>query len=258
MDLAVVDAGVKISDWPTANIKRYVVRLATNFTARRHYLPDHVRGRKPTYGAMVRPLPRHHTANIKPATSPDESADWPLNERTIRVEIWRDRVLPKTVPNNDHLTVEVYAFHAPAFKHPWRLATPLKRRFDSVHALYTDRGPVEQIPLSAKQMLGSHRQFVHTPERIHRLPELALLAGSILSFLAATFPPLPTGFWHRHPTRTPGRFRRALFGPPLPKDAPLSSQLREKHSLTDHLPKGVLARLPKIPIFAPFSTPLST
>ncbi|MHB8628210.1 MAG: hypothetical protein ACYDBJ_10085 [Aggregatilineales bacterium] len=38
----------------------------------------------------------------------------------------------------------------------------------------------EQIPLSAKQMLGTHRQFVHTPESVQRLPEFALLAGSIV------------------------------------------------------------------------------
>lgn len=38
-------------------------------------------------------------------------------------------------------------------------------------------------------MIGSHRQFVHAEETIQRLPELALMAGSILSFLAATMPP---------------------------------------------------------------------
>jgi len=40
---------------------------------------------------------------------------------------------------------------------------------------------------------------------IQRLPELALMAGSILSFLAATAPATPTGFWDRKPKRTPGR-----------------------------------------------------
>jgi hypothetical protein len=35
-------------------------------------------------------------------------------------------------------------------------------------------------------MVGAHRQFVHNPESVQRLPELALLAGSILSFLTAT------------------------------------------------------------------------
>jgi hypothetical protein len=256
-EIVVVDAGVKISDLQSARIKQYVVRLATNFTARRNYLPDHARGRKPTYGAIVRPLARQHKGKTKPATAPDEVATWELNGRPIRVEIWRDLVLPKTVPNNDNLTFDVYAFHDPAFKHPWLLATPLKLRFESVHAIYSDRWPVEQIPLSAKQMLGAHRQFVHTPESVQRLPELALLAGSMVSFLAATVPPLPSGFWDRHPQRTPGRFRRALFGHPFPKDALPSGQLRQKRSITDHLPKGVLARRPQMPNNVPFSTPLT-
>jgi hypothetical protein len=64
----------------------------------------------------------------------------------------------------------------------------------TVKAMYQDRWPVEQIPLSAKQMVGAHRQFVHADESIQRLPELALLAGSILSYLAATAPLAPTGF----------------------------------------------------------------
>src|SRR5258708_18988860 len=256
MEIAVVDAGVKISALQTANIQQYGVRLATNFTARRNYLPDHRRGRKPTYGAVVRALSRQHKGKTKPATPPDERVDWKLNGRTIRVEIWRDLVLPKTVPNDGNPTFDVYAFHDPAFKHPWLLATCVKLTCASVHAIYTDRWPVEQIPLSAKQRLGTQRQFVHNPESVQRLPELALLAGSIVSFLAATFPPLPTGFWDRHPRRTPGRFRRALFGQPFPNDAPLLGQLREKHSVTSHLTKSFLARLTKMAQLPPTSMPL--
>jgi hypothetical protein len=116
---------------------------------------------------------------------------------------------------------------------------PSKTRFPG------DRWPVEQLPLSAKQMVGAHRQFVHNPESVQRLPELALLAGSILSFLAATFPAMPTGFWDRKPKRTPGRLRRQLAGKPFPKDAILSRQFREKNSVTAHLPKGNLARSAK-------------
>jgi len=40
-EVVVVDAGVKISDLQEAGIECYVLRLATNFTARRNYLPDH-------------------------------------------------------------------------------------------------------------------------------------------------------------------------------------------------------------------------
>jgi hypothetical protein len=255
-EIAVVDAGVKLRELQAAGIERYVLRLATNFTARRNDLPAHTRGRKPTYGALVRPLARQYKGHTKAATLPDEHAVWVVNGRSIRVEIWRAVVLPNMLPHLHNKTFDVYAFHDPAFKHPWLLATPVKLHFESVHAIYTDRWPVEQIPLSAKQMLGAHRQFVHNPESVQRLPELALLAGSILSFLAATFPPLPSGFWDRRPKPTPGRFRRALIGKPFPKDAPLSRQLREKHSFTAHLPKGFLARHQKIAQNAPFSVPL--
>jgi hypothetical protein len=126
------------------------------------------------------------------------------------------------------------------------LATPVVLKPTSVRNIYKDRWPVEQIPLSAKQMIGSHRQFVHADETIQRLPELTLLAGSILSFLAATLPATSTGFWDRKPKRTPGRFRRILAGQAFPKLACLSERLRKKNSATSHLPVGHSARIKNI------------
>lgn len=241
-EIVVVDAGVKLKDLHAAGLERFVLRLATNFTARRNFLPVHRHGRKPTYGALVRPLPRRYKNNTLLATAPDECQVWTEDGRDIRVHIWHHLVLNKTPPKAGNQTFDVYAFYDPAFKQPWLLATPVRLTAPSVRAIYTDRWPVEQIPLSAKQMVGAHRQFVHNPEAIQRLPELALLAGSILSFLAATLPARPTGFWDRHPKPTSGRLRRILLGQPFPKDAPLSGQFREKHAFTAHLPKGTLAR----------------
>ncbi|MBV7336964.1 hypothetical protein KFU94_53805 [Chloroflexi bacterium TSY] len=63
-------------------------------------------------------------------------------------------------------------------------------------------------------MIGLHRQFVHADEACFRLPELGLLAGNLLSHLAASLPPIPTGYWDREPQATPGRLRafsRVLF-----------------------------------------------
>ena len=244
-EILVVDAGVKVAAMQKAGIKRYVIRLATNFTARRNFLPKHEKGRKPKFGALVRPLPRKHKDKTLPASSPDESLFWVENGREIRAEIWRNMLLNKIIPSQENQTFDIYAIYDPDFEQPWLLATPVKLKPQSVRAIYKDRWPVEQIPLSAKQMVGAHRQFVHNSESVQRLPELALLAGSILSFLAAAFPPTPTGFWDRKPKRTPGRFRRLLMGQPFPKDAQLSRQLREKKSATAHLPKGNLARKPK-------------
>jgi len=241
-EILVVDAGVKISDLQEAGIENYEVRLATNFTARRNFLPDHVQGRKPKYGALIRPLPRKHKGKTLEATAPDETYLCAENGHELRAEIWRDLVLNKTIPGKNK-TFDVYAIYDPDFDKPWLLAIPFKLKSESVRAIYKDRWPVEQIPLSAKQMVGAHRQFVHNTESIQRLPELALLAGSILTFLAATTPAIPTGFWDRNPKRTPGRLRRALIGKPFPKDAVLSEQLREKRSTTAHLPKGHIARL---------------
>jgi len=167
---------------------------------------------------------------------------WQENGREIRAEIWRHLVLTPRVPDPKNSTFDVYAIYNPDFADPWLLATPVKLQAQSVRAIYRDRWPVEQIPLSAKHMVGAHRQFVHADESIQRLPELALLAGSILSFLAATTPAIASGFWDRKPQRTPGRFRRLLMGQPfLKEDAEFPGQLRKKNSVTSHLPKGNLA-----------------
>ncbi|MBV9280356.1 MAG: hypothetical protein JOZ41_09780 [Chloroflexi bacterium] len=92
--------------------------------------------------------------------------------------------------------------------------------------------------MAAKQMLGAARAFVHAPETCQRLPALALLAGAILSYAAASSPAIPTGFWDRRPQPTPGRLRRALTRCPFPHDFPLPARLREKAAITAHLPTG--------------------
>jgi hypothetical protein len=245
-EILVVDAGVKISDLQEAEIERYVLRLATNFTARRNYLPDHVgKGRKPVYGLRIRPLERRYKENILAKSSPDRVETWSEASVQMRAEIWEGLVLPDVTPDDQAKVFNVYAIYDPAYTTPWLLATPLKLMAATVKAIYQDRWPVEQIPLAAKQMVGAHRQFVHADESIQRLPELALLAGSILSFLAATAPVAPTGFWDRQPKRTPGRFRRMLMGKSFPQSYPFPEQLRKKASVFAHLPVGILARRPK-------------
>jgi hypothetical protein len=254
-EIIVVDAGVKVKDLQTAKIENYEVRLPKNFTARRNYLPKYKgQGRRPTYGDLVRPLARIRKDKTIDATVPDEAIAWAENGKPLQAEVWRGLVLPNIKPDKNNKTFDVYVIDDPDFDEPWVLATPVKLQAPSVRAIYRNRWPVEQIPLSAKHMVGAHRQFVHAQESVHRLPELALLAGSILSFLAATLPATPTGFWDRQPKRTPGRLRRILMGKPFPKLDPLPQQLRKKNSATDHLLKGNLARQPfkavSIPIYA--------
>ena len=174
-EIVVVDAGVKISDLQEAQIERYVLRLATNFTARRNVLPEHLgKGRKPVYGQRIRPLERRYKDKTLAKSLPDREETWSEAERLMRAEIWEGVVLPDVTPNQQAKTFNVYAIYDPAYPTPWVLATPLKLKATTVKAIYQDRWPVEQIPLAAKQMVGAHRQFVSVDESIQRLPELAL------------------------------------------------------------------------------------
>jgi hypothetical protein len=245
-EVVVVDAGVKLNELQEAGIGRYVVRLPINFTARRSQVAPYCgKGRKPTYGTCVRPLKRARKGKMIAATPPDRVETWMVEGCAMRADIWENLLLPGVVPDPQASSFRVYAIHDPAYEQPWLLATPLPLQALTITAIYHDRWPVEQIPLAAKQMVGAHRQFVHAQESIQRLPELALLAGSILTFLAATAPLAPTGFWDRQPRRTPGRFRRMLMGKPFPQSYPFPQQLRKKASVTTHLPKGITAHRPQ-------------
>jgi hypothetical protein len=125
-EIVVVDAGVKVRDLQDAGLERYVVRLANNFTARRNVLPAYCgKGRKPVYGERIRPLARTYKGKWLPASTPDETPSWVEDGRTIRVEIWRNLVLPDCAPAAHNQTFDVYAIHDPNFDTPWLLATPV-------------------------------------------------------------------------------------------------------------------------------------
>jgi len=241
-EAAVLDAGFSLRQVREAGIQGYVLRLPKNFTARRNEVaPYRGRGRPPKYGAWVRPLKRTYKGHTTAATPPDDDITWVEAGRKFRAQIWRNLILPGEVPGRQHPTFQVIAIYDPRYEQPWLLATNLALTPGAVKALYQDRWPVEQIPLAAKHMVGGHRQFVWAEESRHRLPELVLLAGSIQSFLAAILPVRPTGFWDRHPKRTPGRMRRALQGQLFPSSYPLPERIRKKASATAHLPKGAAA-----------------
>ena len=241
-EVAVLDAGFKLSQVQQAGLTGYVLRLAKNFTARRNQPATYQgRGCPPIYGEWVRPLARTYDGHEIAATEPTQVITWDEEGRQLRAEIWTGLLLPGVVPDPRNATFQVVAIHDPLYREPWLLATDLPLEPAALKALYQDRWPVEQMPLSAKHMVGAHRQFVFAEESIQRLPELALLAGSIQSFLAAMLPVRPTGFWDRQPRRTPGRLRRALFGRLFPSSYPLPGRIRKKETVTEHLPKGVAA-----------------
>jgi hypothetical protein len=243
-EVVVLDAGFKIAELQAADLTNYVVRLAKNFTARRNVPVVYLgRGRPPEYGERVRPLARSYRGNLIETTPPDWTTEWKEDEDSvIRVEVWEGLVLNDQKADPANQTFRVMAFHDPRYLEPLLVGVSLPLRPVSVLSIYRDRWPVEGPPLVAKQMLGAHRQFVSAPESCQRLPELALLAGSILAFLAASLPAIPTGFWDRNPQPTPGRLRRALIGLPFPETCPLPARFRVKRSATDHLRTSFPAR----------------
>ena len=241
-EIPAFDAGFKIRELQAAGLERYLVRLAVNFTARRNVLPPYKgRGCRPKYGELVRPLARKgRKGGLIPATPPDRVETWTRNDIEFRAEFWDNLVLPDVKMHPDNPTFTVVAVYDPCFRQPWLLACPLRLSGKALRGLYRDRWPVEQVPLAGKQMLGGARQFVFAPESCQRLPELNLLSGAIVTYLAATLPAVPTGFWDRNPKPTPGRLRRLLARVSFPKLYPLPERLRKKDSVSDHLPKGIL------------------
>jgi len=236
-DALVLDGGFGLALLQEEGAARYVVRLAKNCTARRASPPPYPgRGRPAARGRLVRPLPRTYRGRAIPATPPDRVETWHEDDALLRAEVWADLVLPDG--DADSPRFAIVAIHDPRQREPLVLASPLAVPPRALRDLYHDRWPVEQLPLAAKQMLGAARQFVSAPETCQRLPELALLAGAVLSYVAATVPAVPTGFWDRRPQPTPGRLRRRLARAPFPHDFPLPARIREKAAVTAHLPTG--------------------
>jgi hypothetical protein len=262
---SVSDRGFSLAKIITAGVARFVARVPVNFTARRATPPPYAgRGRHPTRGDLVRPLARQYKGKKLAASPPDRTEEFLYAGRHVRADIWSNVCC--AAPALRHVVFQCVAFHDPAFTTPLvtvsnlpltpnELASFYTERWPNQYvpptpppvttptlaAVYRDRWPVEQIPQTAKQLLGAHRQFVFAPEARQRLPELALVAGNVLMYLAATQPAQPTGFWDRAPRPTAGRLRRVLNRLTFSESWPLPEQLRKKDSRTDHLPKGISA-----------------
>ena len=246
------DRGFKPVTFIKAGCKHMVLRRPKNFTARRRTVPAYGgRGRKPSRPEIVRPLPRTYGGKTIAATLPDRVETWsdPQTGVTVTAHIWSDVVLPDQPKDWDaqpRKAVQdtpwtIVALLHPDFPQPMLLIMTIALSAQQAHAFYVDRWGIEHPPLVAKQLLGAARQFVFAAEARQRLPELSLLAGSVLSYVAACEVAIPTGFWDRDPKSTPGRLRRLLTQVQFPTHIALMERLREKHSRTDHLPKGILA-----------------
>lgn len=236
----VTDAGFSLASLLAGKVARFVARVPKNFTARRNALPAYKgKGRPPAYGERVRPLPRKRAGKPIAATRPDASARWKAGDDTVRADIFNNLVLSDAKPGAPSFRCVV--IHHPRYQEPLVLATNLPISAWALFCLYRDRWAIEQLPLAAKQMLGAERAFVFGQESRFRLPELAVLAGHILSYVAATSQPVATGFWDRAARPTCGRLRRVLSRLDFSQLPVPQAQLRKKNSVTAHLPKGVAA-----------------
>ncbi|MBI1800564.1 MAG: hypothetical protein HYR71_02915, partial [Chloroflexi bacterium] len=213
-----------------------------NLTAQRAQPPAYKgRGRRPTKGERVRPLPRQYQGKTIAATPPDQLETWQADGYTLRAQWWYDLRRPEAPTGAP--TFQVVVIDDPRYRKPLLLITNLRAPGAVLRDLYDDRWPIEPLPQAAKQLIGAERQWVWAAESRLRLPELSLFAGQVLSYLAATQPAVPSGFWDRNPRRTPGRLRRTLSRANFSTDFTLPSRMREKHSPTEHLPKGFNAHL---------------
>lgn len=256
----ILDAGFSLLDLLAIDKVRFVVRGAKNFTARKNRLPRYKgKGRHSEYGQIVRPLARTYRKKRLSATRPDGSACWKDGRHTIKALLFDDLVLSTQKPGSPAFRC-VVIFDA-RYHEPLVLVTNLPRSVSArdVWLLYRDRWPIEQMPLAAKQMLGASRAFVFGKESRTRLPQLALLAGNVLSYVAATSPPVATGFWDRACRPTCGRLRRVLSGlgfSDLALETEETGQVRKKASVTAHLRKGILGHRRSKAQLKPLTAPL--
>jgi Transposase DDE domain len=236
----IVDAGFALGDLLALEGVRFVARLPKNFTARSNRLKTHSGpGRPPSYGQVVRPLARRYKGKRLPASLPDGVARWKEGSKQVRAHLYENLVQKTAKPGTASFRC-VVIYH-PDYKQPLVLATNLLVTARALYHLYRDRWPIEQVAQAAKQVLGAERAFVFSLESRYRLPELALLAGSLLSYVAATSQPIATGFWDRAARPTCGRLRRMLNRLDFAKLALPEGQLCKKASVTAHLKKGIAA-----------------
>ena len=203
-EVLLYDGGTHLAEVAEAGIARYVIRLARNCVARRNELPARTskRGRPAEYGVFVRPLARKRKAHTIEATPADSTTTFPFQARTITAEGWYSLVRTDQKADESQQTFTIWVFADPDYRQPLVVATNLAAaQAETIYRLYRDRWPVEEVPLVAKQVIGLHRHFVSAFACCYRLPELALLAANVLTYLAAVLPAIPTAFWDRHPKK---------------------------------------------------------
>jgi hypothetical protein len=234
----VVDAGCGVAALLTEGVTRCGARVARHVTARRHGLPAYTgRGRCAADGERGRPVPRLHTGKMIAATPPEAPARWGVAGRLIHAQGWDHVGLSTAQPGPPALRGVV--LHDPRSQAPLGFATHLPVSASARWCLSRARWPVEQVPLAAKQRRGAQRACVCGSESRHRRPELALLAGTGLTSVAATAAAVATGCGERCCRPTCGRLRRVLRRVEFSAVPVPGGPRRKKASVTVHVPTGV-------------------
>jgi hypothetical protein len=139
--VAVVDAGVEISDMQAVSMPQYVIWMALNCTGRRDCLPTYKGcGCRPKWGNKVRPLPRTHLENVIAATLPDREESIHFEGRDIVVQGWVDLVPSEYKPGEASATFTIWVFFDPLYDKPLVLGTNLHQAAPlTIFCLYQDR-----------------------------------------------------------------------------------------------------------------------
>lgn len=253
-EIALFDAGFSLVDALRHGIRNCVVRLAKNCTFGKTVgkIPPRTSPKGPApsrYQAeVIRPLSRQHGGNELAASEADQVTTVIDDAgKKVKVAIWLrvyllERHLDKIEDEKlkaelRQLPIQVVVIEHPDFADPLVLGTPLLNlTAESLQSIYQERWPIEGIPQTGKYLLsgGGGRHYVHHPTALTRLPALTMIFGSLFKYLAATTPPIRSGFWDRVVKPTYGRLMKHLKKVGLP----LSSQLSKKDSATAHLPCG--------------------
>jgi hypothetical protein len=123
-EVLVVAAGFGVADLLTERVPRCVARVARNLTARCNVLPTYKgRGRRPAYGALVRPLPRTHQGQTIAATPSDATAQWVVAGRIVRAQVWNNLVLSTAKPGA--VACRCGVIYDPRYRAPLVVATNL-------------------------------------------------------------------------------------------------------------------------------------